>query len=672
MKNKLLAIVSIWVPSVFAQTFSDNFDTYTVGGLVAQQSAGVWTTWSNAPGGAEDVIVSSAQSASAPNSLYLSSTAATGGPDDLVKVFNATPLVSGNFNLKMKFNIETGKAAYFNLQGTSVLGGQYAVDAFFKDNGTLVINNPTDGQLLSVPYPEAAWFAFELDIDLSSNNWNVKINGTSVGTFSNSINSIASIDIFPVDNDAPTVCGFYVDDFEYTITPYTAASFDAALTVINNVGAEIATLDNTVSATVRNLGNTVITSYTLNYLYNGINTQQVVTGQNLALLASNTTSTQSITLVPGSNPLTVTLIAINGMLVDDVVANNTKSIAISPIVPALGKVVVGEEGTGTWCQYCPRGAVFMDKFSVNYDKLFAGIAVHNADPMTVTTYDTGIAFTSFPSMKVDRGTTSDPSSKESEIITRLQVAPKGTFVIGAQYTAGTRELKVSVATTFNTAVSTAYKLALVLTEDDVRGTTAGYNQVNNFSGGATPMGGYELLANPVPAAQMVYDHVARSIQPSFAGDPVFGASVAVGATFLNNYTIVLPATWDETMINIIPLLVATNGVIDNAGKATIAEAVTNGYTVGLETNITSILDGPDATLIISPNPTDGNITFKIQQDASTSGNVIVYDLNGKSLFTAAVSGNQMINFDSSTLDAGVYIVELNQGQTKTTKRMIVR
>jgi thiol-disulfide isomerase/thioredoxin len=673
MRIKLLSILSIWATSAIAQTFTDNFDTYTAGGLVAQQSAGAWTTWGNAPGGAEDALVSNAQSFSVPNSIYFSTTAATGGPDDLVKIFNSTPLVSGNFNLKMRMHVETSKAAYFNLQGTTVLGGIYSLDVFFKDNGTLLMNNAVDGDLLSAPYPIGSWFAFEMDIDLSTNNWNIKINGNSVGVFSNSNNTIRSIDIFPVDNDSPNVSGFYIDDFEYTITPHVAAQFDAALTVVNNVGADVATLNNTVKATVRNLGTTAITSYTLNYFYNGINTQQVITGQNLALLASTThTSPQSITLVAGANPITVSLISINGLSVDDVVSNNFKSIMINPIVTAPGKVVVGEEGTGTWCQYCPRGAVYMDQFSTNYDKLFAGIAVHNADPMTVSTYDTGIGFTSFPSMKVDRGANSDPSSKNTEILTQLLVTPKGTFQIGALYTSATRELKVSVTTTFNSAVSTAYKLALVLTEDNVTGTSASYAQSNNFSGGATVMGGFELLPNPVPAAQMVYDHVARIIEPSFAGDPVFGTTVASGATFLNNYTITLPASWDETMINIIPLLIATTGKIDNAGKATIAEAVTNGYTAGLETEINSMLEGPDATLIISPNPTEGNVTFSVKQSIEKDGTISIFDLNGKSLFTTLVQGKQSIDFNSTSLEAGVYIVELNQGQTKTTKRMIVK
>ena len=73
--KKTILICSLFVGSwMSAQKFSDNFDSYTAGQALAAQSGGAWTTWSNAPGGAEDGIVSNANSFSAPNSMYFSST----------------------------------------------------------------------------------------------------------------------------------------------------------------------------------------------------------------------------------------------------------------------------------------------------------------------------------------------------------------------------------------------------------------------------------------------------------------------------------------------------------------------------------------------------------------------------------------------------------------------
>ena len=72
------------------------------------------------------------------------------------------------------------------------------------------------------------------------------------------------------------------------------------------------------------------------------------------------------------------------------------------------------------------------------------------------------------------------------------------------------------------------------------------------------MGGFETLGNPVPAAQMVYDHVARAIEPSFGGFAnSFPATVNAGETHTVNGYFDIPAGWDENEIHIIGLLIAS-------------------------------------------------------------------------------------------------------------------
>jgi hypothetical protein len=66
-----------------AQLFSDNFDNYALGSFIGPQSNN-WTTWSGNQGGAEDAATTNNQAASAPHSIYFSSTSASGGPQDVV------------------------------------------------------------------------------------------------------------------------------------------------------------------------------------------------------------------------------------------------------------------------------------------------------------------------------------------------------------------------------------------------------------------------------------------------------------------------------------------------------------------------------------------------------------------------------------------------------------
>ena len=153
----------------------------------------------------------------------------------------------------------------------------------------------------------------------------------------------------------------------------------------------------------------------------------------------------SFQLVPGNQTYTVVISNINGGN-DDLAEDNTLSGSINPVVPAPGKMVIGEEATGTWCQWCPRGAVFMDQFETKYNQFWEGIAVHNGDPMTVVEYDSGIgAFIGgYPSAIVDRGTEVDPSGMSPDFFARLQIPPVATLINGATWDPTSRILNVSV------------------------------------------------------------------------------------------------------------------------------------------------------------------------------------------------------------------------------------
>jgi archaellum component FlaF (FlaF/FlaG flagellin family) len=677
--KKIVLIASLAFTTIgMAQTYSDNFDSYNAGQYMASQSGGFWTTWSNALGGAEDVLVSSANFASGPNSIYLATTAQAGGPTDLVRNFGV--LNTGQFSMEFNILVETGKAGYFNFQKNATIGQVWAMDCFFNDNGTLTINNQS-GLNFTGTYAQNTWFNFRIDINFNTNNWEVFIDDVSIGSFSNPENQIASIDIYPTDQNAPYSCGYFIDDFSYTITPYTLPSLNAAVTLVNFDQGEIAGADVTPKVRVRNLGTTTINSFDLDVVYNGNTISQPVTGLTLASLAETTiTMTGTQTLIAGQNDIVATVSNVNGNATDGDANDDEGSVTVDPIIPATGKMVVGEEGTGTWCQWCPRGAVFMDMMETKYPDHWAGIAVHNADPMTVTEYDAAIGslIAGYPSSLVDRGADADPSVMENEFLTRILVAPTAFITNGATWDATTRALHVSVSANFQTAATNGYKLAIVLTEDGVTGTGSGWSQSNAYGGSANngAMGGYEDLPNPVPAAQMVYDHVARAIEPSFGGYAnSFPATVNAGETHTVNGSFSIPSTWDENEIHIIGLLIAPNGRIDNAGKASITEAVQNGFVNG--PNFTTSIDEynqVDATLQVFPNPAHEMATVTVNLKKESTVNLRVLDLSGKEMAArnyGSMNGAANINMNISQFVAGVYIVELTLDNEVFQRRLIV-
>lgn len=679
MKKQLLTLGFLSSIAAFGQTFTDNFDSYTAGQKLCPQSGGAWTTWSNAPGGTEDVLVSNADAVSGSNSLYFSTAAQAGGPTDLVRNFGV--LNTGQFDMDFNIKVETGKAGYFNLQKNATIGQVWAMDCFFNDNGSLVINNQDGLNFTGASYPQNTWFNFHLAINFNTNNWEVFIDNVSVGSFSNPVNQVASIDIYPTDQNAPYSCGYFIDDFHTVITPYTLPSLNGAINGLSFDQGTLAGNAVTPKVVVRNLGTTPITSFEMDVDYNGNNVHQAFTGLNIASLATTTvTLTGTLTLASGTMPMTATISNVNNAGADMDANDDALSISLSPLTPAVGKMVVGEEGTGTWCQWCPRGAVFMDMMQTKYDQYWAGIAVHNGDPMVVTEYDAGIGglVSGYPSALVDRMSVIDPSEMEGDFLTRVQVAPTALITNGATWNSTTRELKVSTSANFQASATSSYKLGIVLTEDEVTGTSSNYNQANAYAGGGNgTMGGFESLPNPVPAAQMVYDHVARAIEPSFTGYAnSFPATVNAGETHTITATFILPATWDETKIHIVGLLFNPAGKIDNAGKATITEAVANGFVSG--TDVTAGLNNLsqiDDLVQVYPNPATTAVSVSLQMKEQSEVTISVTDIAGKEISSknyGQMNGASVITINTNNTPAGVYFVNVKMNNAITQKKVIIQ
>jgi hypothetical protein len=667
-KNTLLLLGAILLGTTsFAQLFSDDFEAYNTGALGPQSTS--WTTWSGTEGGAEDGIVSTAQASSGTKSIYFNSTASGGGPQDCVLDFG--PLYnSGVFTFQADFYVTSGKSCYFNFQGSQTIGQLWALNVNMDVNGNLTIDDGATAELAVATYAPATWFTLTIEANLTLGLWEAFIDGNSIGVWQNSVNTLASLDLFPLQGGQ-----FYVDDLSFDQQPYTILSLNAAMAGLN-MGGNIASQTVTPSVTIINAGTTVLNSFDVTLDYNGTQYTQNVTGQSIASLADYVVNFSQITLVPGLNTATATITNVNGGADDDL-TDNSMSINVNPVVPALGKMVVGEEGTGTWCQWCPRGAVYMDLFEQNYGQFWAGIAVHNSDPMTVTEYDAGVGavVSGYPSALVDRGPDVDPSGMGPDFYARLQTPPVAFVSNGANWDPVTRVLNVSVTTDFQAAANSNYKVACVLTEDGVTGTGSGYNQSNAYAGGANGvMGGYESLPNPVPAAQMTYDHVARAIAPSFTGfASAFPATVNSGDLFTFNFSFTLPAAWDETNMDVIGLLIAPNGRIDNAGKATISEAVSNGFVSGTQVASVAQLEQPDAVMQVFPNPAVNQATVVLNLNNESEVSMKLMDVSGKVLSARSygmISGAVDMQLNLSSLSSGIYVIEAEIDGNKIIKRIV--
>jgi len=636
--------------------FSDDFESYAAGALLGASSPN-WNTWSMNDTPAEDSPVGVANAHAGLNSVYFSSTAANGGPQDCLLPFGGA-YNTGQFEFESWFFVNTGTGAYFNFQAATTPGTAWALDVYMNGDGSMSVVN--DGALvLTGLYPQNAWFKLTMPIDLNTNTWNILIDNVSQGIFQTNLNQIASIDFYPVSGQQ-----FYIDDVKYSYSPYTLLPVNLAATAISGLSSGLAGQAFEASVTVRNLGLQPITSFDVSLTYNGITQSKTITGVNIASLASSVIVLDNdYVLGGGSNPATATISNVNGSSADSNPDDDIKTITISPVTPAINKVVVAEEATGTWCGWCPRGAVFMDLFSEKYDQFFVGIAVHNADPMTVPIYDSGFGANGFPNAAIDRGTQVDPSAMEPDFLARIVTPASGVMAHSGSYIAGNPSLSFVVSTTFTDAVTGAWKLAVVLTEDEVTGTGSGYNQTNYYAGGGNGvMGGFEALPSSVPASQMTYNHVARSITPSYGGQ-VFAGSISPGEAVNDTFELSIDPSWDLDQIKVISLLIDPTGRIDNAFKTNLqVEVGINEKTVVNDFRI-------------FPNPAaNGFSQLMIELKNSQDGSVEIFDMTGKLIETksfSSLTGGIQMPINTAALTSGIYLVKLSVGNEIHTRRLVV-
>ena len=649
------------------------FETYQHGDPIAETSSN-WNSWGELMSGLtapfiDDVPVDSTFSYSGSNSLYLFS-GPTQGNQDIILPFGAgAPYELGIFEFSSMFYVNSGTGAYFNFQAENTPGVTWALD-IKMDLGVFIAENTGSGiNYLTNTYPENQWFELKIVCDLTNNNWEIFIDNNSLGTFTNTVNKVASLDLYPIVGHQ-----FYVDDVCWSHTPPSLEDLNAQ--VVNVAPITGLTGQNRApSVEVRNLGINNINSFEVDFLYNGTTVTETVTGLNLATSDVYTVEfdvlTNFITLQGGTIIGTATVTNVNGLGQDDNPSDDSMNIQVNAITPATGKLVVGEEATGTWCGWCPRGAVALNWMDHEYEGYWQGIAVHNGDPMTDFDYDNGLAGVTngYPSGVVDRGADIDPSNFKQDFLQRITQTPNALITNGAKTTGNLLEVNLTVD--FQNPVTGQYRLACILVEDSVTGTAAGYFQSNSYSGGGAgsliDVDGTDWANKPsnVPATQMIYRHVARGIAPTFNGTLLSSTSYLSGDSEKRCFQFTLDPSWDVSKIHIVGMLIDPTGSVDNASSNTIADAEINGWTSCSITSTALDLNGPDR-INIYPNPSSNEIQISNLYEENIKLSVL--DINGKLVLQERVSNKEII--DISALSKGVYQINFEGKEKKETRKLI--
>jgi hypothetical protein len=355
--------------------FADSFETYTAGAKLVQQAPGTdWTTWSNAPGGVEDPIVSNTQANTGTQSVKIAPN------NDLVLKLNSK--TTGRYQIKMFAKILSGKIGYFNvLQDFAGGNSLYGMEVYFNSNGTGTVNAGAENAG-AFNYTQGTWIPISIIIDIDDdfatlyldNNEIVSWIWSSGSSGSNSLQKLDAIDFYGPTTGGTAEC--YFDDIEIIEQlPMVGPTNLVATVTGSDVGL---TWDAPASGTPSNYSivrsGKVINSTTTTTEYSDIHvypdTYEYVVKAHYAGLGYSPSSNIAEGTIPGG-------------------VDRTK--------------VLYEIATGTWCQYCPGAALGADDMENNGHDV-AIIEYHNGDNYVNDAATERIAYYNvdgFPTTEVD-------------------------------------------------------------------------------------------------------------------------------------------------------------------------------------------------------------------------------------------------------------------------------
>ena len=249
----------------------DPFEDYTVGNKIAQDAIAHgndwWTTWSNAPGGAEDGVVANFDGTQCGHLTY--------GNDQVLLLGDEE---NGNYDLEFDILVPEGKNGYFNiLHHFAGANSTWAMQCYLHmtSDGQTATQAPGHGTIhagsngtADVPCVYDEWMHFRLNVDTDTDvaRYYYTAPGAeevlvcewqwSLDSFGNETvgRTLAAMDFFPPENAATSE--FYLDNFSFKkIGGESAPELTITPSAVNEtLGEDDMT---SVAITIENSGNSI-------------------------------------------------------------------------------------------------------------------------------------------------------------------------------------------------------------------------------------------------------------------------------------------------------------------------------------------------------------------------------------------------------------------------------
>jgi hypothetical protein len=350
---------------------------------------------------------------------------------------------------------------------------------------------------------------------------------------------------------------------------------------------------------------------------------------------------------------------------DNNIHNDSGITALTAVGFMPPKRLAIESGEGTYNGWSVRNMYYLQSVT-GLDIPASLISVHEADPMMDTVYHDYLFYPHWnyvPYILFDRRFKVPLDS----FYYYIDIQKNYFGFANMQLSSSCDGHAIAVSATVTPAVDLHgdYRLSLVLTEDGVSGSDAGYEQHNNYAGGVLgPMGGYELLPAVIPATQMVYNYVARRAAPSPDGDAgLLPADMDAGTPYTATIVTAVNHLWDLGKLKAKVLLIRhDDSVILNSAEIRSPVAITN-----VNTSV--------VPAVLYPNPAadDCRVRFSLLQQEEVA--LTITDMQGMTVYTSAPAvygyGTGEMAIPTAQMANGIYLATLNAAGKHTTLKLEV-
>lgn len=202
---------------------------------------------------------------------------------------------------------------------------------------------------------------------------------------------------------------------------------------------------------------------------------------------------------------------------------------------------------------------------------------------------------------------------------------------------------IETLTEFFNAANGEYYVAVYLSEDDIYAYQSNYDP-------------------NIPNGNIYHDHILRtSFTASVFGNQIVNGTIAAGSTYTNFQKIKVDPSWNLNKIHISVAVWEKNG---------------NSYTFkninDQGSNLTSIdLTENKIDYNVYPNPSLGIFNLQLNGEPKDYS-ISLYNLLGKNVYTEDFGNETSVKtLDFSNLEKGIYILNVNNGETNSSEKLII-